>query len=250
MQMQSPAEVIDHAERVFVLSNLSDDLRTELAKQAAEALKTQKRRTAEDRANTREADRLEPRAYRMRHVPDVVDRNGRTYRGKALEDTPTGETLRDTNGDISAPLRVVDSLSVMWKNGSITERQMLAGRHFQDDFTKANLGGFHNADLGRPIGTGGAVVVESEAILRARDRISDALEKMGGSGSILGSCAWHVLGRGDTLTQWCDRQTSPVGNKIPRLAATGILIGVLSILEWHYAPQKDGKIRAQTLASA
>jgi hypothetical protein len=70
----------------------------------------------------------------------------------------------------------------------------------------------------------------SEAV---RDQVMRALAALGGPTSVLGSCAWHVLGREISLRAWVVIYRP--GNPRPSTGfATGILTGALDLLQIHY----------------
>ena len=130
----------------------------------------------------------------------------------------------------------VDTVTAMLANGSITVAMHSAGAFFHDQFRLAGLDAMWSADPTRtPVqlasgggwGNGGG----SEA---ARLQVSSALGALGGVKSPCGSCAWHILGCEMSLTRWS--LTARWGaRRIDRVAASGVLIAGLGILEAHWS---------------
>jgi hypothetical protein len=145
--------------------------------------------------------------------------------------------IEDANGEWSKPLRAVDTLSCMLREGTITERERKAGDRFHDDFRRAHLDGLFGNDTTRiPVvlanGNNGRFFAEgSEA---ARLGVMSAIDALGGIVSPGGSCAWHVLGLELPLTRWA-LEIGWGPRRVSRLAASGILLADLGILRAHYA---------------
>jgi hypothetical protein len=64
---------------------------------------------------------------------------------------------------------------------------------------------------------------------RARRDIAELVDALGGHGSILASCAWHVLGLEWSVRKWA------LTVRRGALVACGILVAVLAFLEQHFA---------------
>jgi hypothetical protein len=225
-------EEFEHAERVEVIANLPGDLRIELQRRSLQATARQNRSEVELLRAVRLAKTVDALDHRALHIPDVVDLNGKQYRGKALEPNKAGHQIADADGAPGAPYRVVDTLEVLFRNGTISESQRNAGRQFRDEFSRAHLDGHRSVDW-LSGGGGAATGSEAESIIRARRKVERALDNLGGSGGILGSCAWHIVGRENSVREWCDRQVTG-GRGMDRRQATGILIAVLAVLDLLY----------------
>src|SRR6516162_8946314 len=144
--------------------------------------------------------------------------------------------IEDANGHSSKPLRALDTLACMLREGTITERERKAGDRFHDEFRRAHLDGLFAADTTRiPVvlanGNNGRFAEGSEA---ARLAVMSALDALGGIASPGGSCAWYVLGLELPLTRWA-LEIGWGTRRVSRLAASGILLADLGILRVHYA---------------
>lgn len=131
----------------------------------------------------------------------------------------------DANGQVSSPYRAVDTLMLMERRGSIDADMRAAGEAFRADFALASLVGLRASDLERVggCGLGGELPVGHVAEL-ARRRVWAMLQRVGGVGSLAGSCLWHVLGEGCSLREWATMHGRS------REAAGGILSHALSAL--------------------
>jgi hypothetical protein len=144
--------------------------------------------------------------------------------------------VEDSHGEWSRPLRAVDTLTAMLREGSIGLSEKKAGDRFHDLFRLAHFDGLFAADPTRlPVilanGRSGRSVDGNEA---ARLQIFSALDALGGVRQPGGSCAWYVLGCELPLTRWA-LEIGWAGHRVSRLAASGVLITGLGILRgyWH-----------------
>ena len=132
-------------------------------------------------------------------------------------------------GNIGNPLKVVDSLEQLYRRGKICDKHYDAGKKFSDDFARASLVGVRSVDF---LGVhGGNARGPADATLQARDRVWRALTALGAPGS---SCAWHVLGLGETCAEYAAGSQQANGRSLHPQEATGILRGALGNLAGFY----------------
>jgi hypothetical protein len=144
--------------------------------------------------------------------------------------------VEDSLGAWSRPLRALDTLTCMLREGTISEREKVAGDRFHDEFRRAHLDGLFASDTARlPVilsnGNNWRPVNGSEA---ARLAVNGAIDALGGVTSPGGSCAWHVLGCEVGLTRWAMTIGWGSGRRVSRLAAAGILLADLGILSAYF----------------
>lgn len=140
-------------------------------------------------------------------------------------------TIQDTNGAIGRPWIVTTTIERLKRDGSITRIHQQAAEQFAQDFYLAGLDPLRAANLAR-IGWTHGSTPHSAASERARRRMIQAITQLGGSTSIAGSCAWHVLGEGHSLAQW--RRQSAIAHTVPKTGATWVLRTILDVLAAHY----------------
>lgn len=152
-----------------------------------------------------------------------------------LVEAPTHQ-IADARGEIGAPFRGVDWLSLMARRGVVTEPMREAGERFADDFRLALLDPVRAVRLDRPrMQTGGTPQDPSDGVLGARRRIAGAQRALGGAGSPCERAAWHVLGFGRTVAEWCRAD----GGRMRADTAKGILVGALGVLAVHYGIERN-----------
>jgi len=145
--------------------------------------------------------------------------------------------IADDAGRPSRPYRVVDTLAVMERRGSITPAMRQAGEEFRRRFAQAQLDPLRALDPSRmalgdrparrdPDGPG----LRAEA---ARGAVWRAVLAVGGIASPAGSCLWHVVGWECSLKEWAQGQGWS-GRRVSQEAASGILIAALGALENHF----------------
>jgi hypothetical protein len=177
-----------------------------------------KRRAAKIRAGRRQTSRFDipPTPERRAHGP--IER--------------VGQPIIDPAGGWSRPLRAVDSLAAMLREGSISDKEKRAGDHFHSLFRAAALDQLQAADTTRvgvilaPQNGGYHEIFGNEA---ARLQIAGAIDALGGRGTRAASCAWHVLGCEITVARWA----LDIG-RVNRKTAAGILLADLGILERYF----------------
>jgi hypothetical protein len=192
------------------------------------------------------------KAFFLGEIGRMTKRRGISARRMALVEAglgPTPERLQ--HGPVVRETRVLedgaramvwqglDTISAMLARGSINLGMYSAGSFFHDQFRLAGLDALWSADPTRvPVqlatGTGiwGNLTGGSEA---ARLQIISALDALGGVRAPAGSCAWAILGCEMSLNRWA-RTATWSSRRIEHVAASGILIAALGILEAHWAP--------------
>lgn len=147
--------------------------------------------------------------------------------------TPTPERL--AKGDVVETVvmatgkraQALDALDHLYGRKRITQAQWRAGKEFQDDFIAAGLVAIQAVDWqridGRSFGDAAAV-----ARVDKSGTIHRVFQTLGGVGSPAGAIAWHVIGSGESLSDFANRTgQNPTG-------ASGALIAVLCVIEQTY----------------
>lgn len=148
---------------------------------------------------------------------------------------PPAHQIADARGEIGAPFRGVDWLTLMARRGVVTESMRAAGERFCDDFRLALLDPVRAIRLDKPRAPAGAVTTElSDGVVGARRRVAGARHALGGAGSPCERAAWHVLGFGHTVAEWCRAD----GGRMRADTAKGILVGALGVLAVHYGLER------------
>lgn len=145
-------------------------------------------------------------------------------------------TLADEAGRPARPYRLVDTLQIMERRGSITAGMRQAGEDFRARFAQAQLDPIRAVDLSQLRMGDRNARREREApglrIEAARHAVWRALRGVGGIASPAGSCLWHVLGWERSLKEWALEQGWN-GRRVSQEAASGILVAALGALETH-----------------
>lgn len=157
------------------------------------------------------------------------------HQHRLIELVPT--VIADSFGRPARPYRVVDTLAIMERRGTITAGMRAAGEDFRRRFAIAQLDPLRALDLSqmhlgdKPVGRGDyAPGVRVEA---ARTAVWRAIRAAGGIASPAGSCLWYVVGWERTLKEWA-REQGWAGRRVSQEAASGILIAALGALESHF----------------
>ncbi|MBV9861901.1 MAG: hypothetical protein JO267_07110 [Alphaproteobacteria bacterium] len=142
--------------------------------------------------------------------------------------------IADQDGRPARPYRVVDTLALMERRGSITAGMRQAGDDFRARFAVAQLDPLRAMDVSRlRAGRGPIRPNQPEPGLRieaARSAVWAAIRGVGGIASPGGSCLWHVLGWERSLKEWALEQGWN-GRRVSQETASGILIAALGALE-------------------
>jgi hypothetical protein len=145
----------------------------------------------------------------------------------------------------SLAFRVIDTLAIMRRRGSITLGMAMAGAKFRLDFYTGNLEQLHAAAMEqRVVDCARKRSAELPAKIEdARQAVADAIDAVGGLASACGACVWHVVGCEETLKEWASQQ-GWAGRHISEKTAAGILIGALGTLQKHYKIEEPrGKMK-------
>lgn len=145
--------------------------------------------------------------------------------------------IADSAGRPARPYRVVDTLTIMARRGSITAGMRQAGEDFRRRFAIAQLDPLHALDLSR-LSLGDKPTRRDDhapglRVEAARAAVWRAIQAAGGIASPAGSCLWHVLGWERSLKEWAQEQGWS-GRRVSQEAASGILVAALGALEIHF----------------
>ncbi|HZP21429.1 MAG TPA: DUF6456 domain-containing protein [Bauldia sp.] len=154
-------------------------------------------------------------------------------------------TEQDPDGVTVTHHRTVDTIRLMLEAGTITEAMHDAARDFQAAFTIANLDRMPGIDwemMIRPLPGSNRQADLSDTQVGARERVSGALEALGGYGSPAGSCVWFVVGLQTSIREWAIRQGWG-GRPVRQESAQGILVAALGVLAKHYGYRDRGQRR-------
>lgn len=133
------------------------------------------------------------------------------------------QAIADDEGRPADPYRVVTLLMRMERNGEIDADMLRAAIEFHVLFRRAHHDTLKTADMAR-IPTHG-VRPASGAPDGARWRVYQIIQMLGGQTSLMGSCAWNVLGEEQSLSRWARERT-----RLKRKEARGILRVTLETL--------------------
>ncbi len=166
--------------------------------------------------------------------PDAAGRTPAKDRPWAIENLPIpGGRIADlvSEGDPDcrpvAHHRVVDTIGLLERNGTITPDMAMAAEAFARDFRTAHLAGIRTASLirvdssrrpERPHGNEGA-----------RRRVLRDMEALGGLGAPGAQAVWHVVGLEESLREW-SHSDAWQGKPIRYYAAQGVLVAALGVL--------------------
>lgn len=149
----------------------------------------------------------------------------------------TAHSIPDEAGRPARPYRLVDTLQVMERRGSITAGMRQAGEDFKRRFAQAQLDPIRAIDISRLRMGDRTAHREREApgirIEAARNAVWRTIAAVGGIASPAGSCLWHVLGWERSLKEWALEQGWS-GRRVSQESASGILIAALGALEVGY----------------
>ena len=156
------------------------------------------------------------------------------FRWRADLETYPGQTP-DVDGRIGAPAaRVVDTLDILHRNGTLEDKPYAAGLKFRECFDRAWLHGIAAASLHRCPGNGCRAELP-DTILGAREAVWRALWALKGPFTPIGSAAWHVIGRGETITKFAaETQWGRYGGSMSRNRAQELVVGACVVFEGHF----------------
>jgi hypothetical protein len=152
----------------------------------------------------------------------------------AIENLPIpGGRIADlvTEGDPqSRPVahhRVVDTIGLLERNGTISHEMALAAGGFARDFRAAHLAGIRTSSLLRIDSSRHAELPPGQET--ARRRVLRDIEALGGMGAPAAEAVWHIVGQEESLREW-SHTDGWQGKKMRYDAAQGILVAALGIL--------------------
>lgn len=154
-----------------------------------------------------------------------------------------GPPVREADPDTGLTVvhrRAIDTLAAMEQRGTITRDMRTAGETFRAHFRAAALDPLRAMPLLRVPAATGETLTERTAA--ARERVSRAMDALGGPASPAGSCVWHVVGCELSIREWAARQGWG-GRPVGHTQAQGILVAALGILARHYglAPRRRAR---------
>lgn len=139
------------------------------------------------------------------------------------------DTIADVDGRIGHPWHCQSLLDNLLARREIGSQEHAAGLQFGEIARRAAVPTLQAADLLR-VRSGGQLR-DGSGSERARRQLGLALDALGGLGSPMGSLAWDVLGRDESLSAWAQRQTWTGGRGG---AAKGVLMAALPVLALHF----------------
>lgn len=128
--------------------------------------------------------------------------------------------------------RTIDTLSLMLRNGSITDEMHNAGQEFNRIFVFAQMSPIGAPPLERLPGGQWHDSI-TERVVWARRRLDEALDAVGGINSPGGCAVWHVAGLGRSVREWSALEGWN-GRTLNQYEAKGILVSALGVLAVHY----------------
>jgi len=137
--------------------------------------------------------------------------------------------IADSSGAIGHPWHCRSVLDNLLARREIGPSEHAAGLQFGEIARRAAVPTLQAADLLR-VRSGGQLR-DGSGSERARHQLGLALDALGGLGSPMGSLAWDVLGRDESLSAWAQRQTW-IGGRGG--AAKGVLMAALPVLALHF----------------
>lgn len=170
------------------------------------------------------SDAIKPSRWRRQH--------GAIKRAIELIPRPkdgTAPQIVDSRGEIGDPYTGLSLLQGWEIDGKITREMRLAGDRFHELFHLAALDPLAAADLSRVGGARGPM--KHRGSIGARIAFHDAMDALGGLESMLGSCAWSVLGEDRSIRHWAGIYGRA---KMDKNVATGVVMGVLGALRVHF----------------
>jgi len=137
--------------------------------------------------------------------------------------------IADSTGAVGHPWHCRSLLDNLLARREIASQEHAAGLQFSELARRAAVPTLQASNLMR-VRSGGRLR-DGSGSERARRQLGLALDALGGLGSPMGSLAWDVLGRDESLSAWAQRQTW-VGGRGG--AAKGVLMAALPVLARHF----------------
>ena len=175
------------------------------------------------------AEQLEPLDYRTTHGALSDDRNAVVER--------FGRQIPDVEGRPGHPHKVYDTLATLFRNGSIDDDELAAGRTFEEDFRFAAIDPLHASNPARIPGTTAGDM--THGMVAGREKVYRAMAALGGYSSPAGSAVWWVLGCGKTIKEFAQSTQFGGGRSLDERAAKGLFIGALGVLAVRYGLKRS-----------
>lgn len=138
--------------------------------------------------------------------------------------------LVDARGEIGDPFFVLGLIEQLEADGKIVPEGLVAANEFRRDFLLAFGNRIAASDPGRPVVSGKRPAEISDAAVSARRRVERKLERLGGTGSIKASLAWHVIGLELTIADWLRVRRWNAGKPLSPAEAQAMLIEAVGAL--------------------
>jgi hypothetical protein len=150
------------------------------------------------------------------------------------------QTVADAEGAIGLPWLAETPLARLHRRGDIAGEQRRAGEEFQGLFRLAALDPLRAGDMGQRLEapTRPGLGTHGEMVERARRRVMDAIDALGGMRSPAGCAAWFIVGLELSVADWARREGWG-GRPVSPHVAKGVLIGALGTLAAHFGIRAD-----------
>jgi len=136
-------------------------------------------------------------------------------------------TEGDPDSRAVAHHRVVDTIAMLERNGTITGAMALAAQEFARDFRAARFSGIKTSSLLKVDSTRGVDTAPGHE--GARDRVLRDIDALGGLASPAARAIWHVVGLEESIREWAMTDTWQ-GKSLRYYAAQGVLVAALAVL--------------------
>jgi hypothetical protein len=136
-------------------------------------------------------------------------------------------TEGDPNSRTVAHHRVVDTVALLARNGTITGEMALAAQDFARDFRAAHFSTIKTSSLLKV--DAGRNAEPTPGHEGAKRRVLRDLDALGGLGSPAARAVWHVIGLQESLREWA-MTDSWQGKPMRYFTAQGVLVAALGVL--------------------
>jgi hypothetical protein len=136
--------------------------------------------------------------------------------------------IADATGGVGVPYIAETALGRLYREGQITREELAAGEEFRRLYRLAYLDPLRAASLDERGSIGTHLAHGSEA---ARRRIVEILRALGSArGSLMASCAEHVIGSEETISAWARGRRWRGEVAMNDHVAKGVLLATLGLL--------------------
>jgi hypothetical protein len=144
------------------------------------------------------------------------------------------EPIVDDAGSISRPrYTAFDWLTQQLRKGKLLTEDVEAARRFRRDLRHSGYEQLRAVDLTRPVEKSRSAPVMSEVQEKARRRVNEAMEELGGWDDPSASIALHYFGFDMPIETWA-RTIGVRGCRIQPEEAAGLLLGAVPRLRRYY----------------